>query len=231
MDSAIQQTGSSVAGSLQDLYNKVAAFLPQLVAAIIILIIGWIIAVLLGNGVTRVLHFIKVDSLADRFGLHQLGERIGRKVTVSGLFGWLVKWFFLIATFVAAAEALGLNQVSQFLYNEVFPYFGNVVVAAIILVIGYLVAHFLYEVIRDSLKASGFAAATTVAAAGRWAILIFSFIAALAQLKIAPDFMKLLFTAIVFMLALAGGLAFGLGGRDQARDMLEQIRNKSRPAK
>ena len=226
MNNAVQSTGSSISNSLQQLYDKVAAFIPQLVAAIIILIVGWIIAVLLGKLVKKILQLIKIDNLADRLGMKDVNRKVGRTVTISGILGWLVKWFFLIVTFVAAAEALGLNQVSQFIYNEVIPYFGNVVLAAIILVIGFLAANFLHEIVRDSLRTGGFRAADTIATLARWALLIFSFIAALSQLRIAPDFMKLLFAAIVFMLALAGGLAFGLGGREQARNFLEELRNR-----
>ena len=177
-----------------------------------------------GSAVTSIVRTIHIDRLAERFGLTQMGQRIGRPISISGVLGWLVKWFILVITFVAAANALNLQQVSNFLYTQAIPYFGNVVLAAIILIIGILAANFLFEIVRDALKASKFPAADAVASVSRWAILIFSGIAALSQLKIATFFMQYLFVAIVSMIALAGGLAFGLGGRDQARDLLGSMR-------
>lgn len=223
MPNGLQNTTTSVSNSLQNLYNKLADFLPQFVAAVIILIIGWIIAAALGALVTRLLKFIRIDDLAERFGIEKFGNRIGKKISIAGLFGWLVKWFFLIATFVAAADALNLHQVSDFLYNQVFLYFGNVVIASIILVIGFLAASFLREIVADSLRATSFSAGITVSRIAYWAILIFAFIAALSQLRIASSFMQDLFRAVVYMLALAGGLAFGLGGQDSARRWLDSM--------
>lgn len=228
MPDGVSTTASTVATSLQSLYGKLASFLPQLVGAIIILIIGWLIAAGLGALVTRVLRMIKIDELAQRFGIEKFNTRVGKKVSISAVFGWLVKWFFLIATFVAAANALQLTQVSDFLYNEVFPYFGNVVIASVILVIGFIVANFLHEIVADALRVTNFTATATVANIARWAILIFAFIAALSQLKIASSFMQDLFRAIVYMLALAGGLAFGLGGRDAAKTWLDSFSKNER---
>jgi hypothetical protein len=228
MQDSLNNTASTVTVSLQNLWSRVAGFVPQLVAAIIIFIIGWIIASLLGSLVTRVLKMIKVDDLAQRAGADKLSTRIGKRISIAGIFGWLVKWFFLIATFVAAADALQLTQVSNFLYNEVFPYFGNVVIASIILVIGFLIANFLREIVADALRAANFAATNAVANIAYWAILIFAFISALAQLRIATSFMQDLFRAIVYMLALAGGLAFGLGGRDAAKMWLDSLSKSER---
>jgi small-conductance mechanosensitive channel len=224
MNPYVQNTADVIRASFQNFYQIIINFLPNLIAAIIIFLVGWAIASALGTLVSRGLKYLRIDELGNRFGMNKTAERIGRHFTISGLLGWLVKWFFLVITFVAAANALGLSQVSQFLYGEAIPYFGNVVLAAIILTLGILIANFVHEVVRDSLLASRFSASEMVANISRWAILIFTFIAALAQLKIATFFMQYLFIAIVFMVALAGGLAFGLGGRDEAKGMLESLK-------
>lgn len=216
-------TGEVIAVSLQGLYDRVVGFVPVLVVSIIVLILGWIVGIGLGNLVQKLLEIIKIDSLANSIGLDRLSGRVGRKLSVAVFGNWLVKWFFIIATFVAAADILGLQQVSSFLYGEVIPYFGNVIVAVAILLIGMVAATFLEGVVRHSLRAGGLHTSDTLALITKWAVLIFAFLAALSELRVASEFVQTLFTAFVAMLAIAGGLAFGLGGKEQARKVLDAI--------
>jgi len=213
----------SVVDSLQNLWYQILAFLPNIIAALIFLILGWLIAMFLAQIVQRILVAIKIDQLANRLGMDQLSQRAGRKLSLSGLGGWLVKWFFLIATFIAAADILGLTQVSVFLYNSVFPYFGNVLVAMAILLIGIMAANFLSGLVHAALSAGELHSAGALAAVTRWAIVIFAILAALVQLNVAKDFITELFMGFVAMLAIAGGLAFGLGGKDHAKRVLDSI--------
>jgi len=212
-----------VATSLQGLYDKIAGFVPVLVVALVVLILGWIVGIGLGNLVQKVLEALKVDALANNLGLDKLSARTGRKLSVSGFGNWLVKWFFIIATFVAAADIFGLSDVSTFLYGQVIPYFGNVIVAVAILLIGMVGANFLEGVVRHALSAGGLHTSDSLGLITKWAILIFAFLAALNQLGVASGFVHDLFRAVVAMLAIAGGLAFGLGGRDHAKHVLDSI--------
>lgn len=216
-------TGEVIAISLQSLYDRIASFVPVLVVAIIVLILGWIVGLGLGNLVQKLLEIIKIDSLANSLGLDRLSGRVGRKLSVAVFGNWLVKWFFIVATFVAAADILGLQQVSTFLYDAVIPYFGNVIVAVAIMLIGMVAASFLEGIVRHSLRAGGLHTSDTLALITKWAVLIFAFLAALSELRVATEFVQTLFTAFVAMLAIAGGLAFGLGGKEQARKVLDAI--------
>lgn len=217
------RTGEVIAVSLTVLYERIIGFLPILAVAIIVLILGWFVGAGLGNLVQRILEMLKVDSLANSLGLDKLSERTGKKLSVAVFGNWLVKWFFLIATFVAAADILGLVQVSTFLYAEVIPYFGNVIVAVAILLIGMVAARFLQGVVSHSLHAGGLHTSDTLALITKWAVLVFAFLAALAELEVASSFVQDLFRAFVAMLAIAGGIAFGLGGRDHAKKALDAI--------
>ena len=134
-----------------------------------------------------------------------------------------MKWFFIVATFVAAADILGLSQVGAFLYGEVIPYFGNVIVAVAILLIGMIAANFLHGVVKHALQAGGLRTSDTLALITKWAILIFALLAALSELRVASDFVQDLFRAFVAMLAVAGGIAFGLGGKEHAKKILDAI--------
>lgn len=215
--------GEVLANSLQDLYARIVIFLPTLIVAILVLIFGWAFAILFGSLVGKILQMIKIDELADKLGLKTLSEKTGKKLSVSGFGNWLVKWFFIVAVFVGTADILGLQQVSLFLFGEVLPFFGNVIIAAAIMVIGAVAANFMYSVVRHSLKAGELENLEFAAQLAKWAVLVFAFLAALSQLNVAADFMKDLFRGIVAMLAISGGIAFGLGGKEQASRLLDHL--------
>ena len=214
----------TIVDSLQALYVKVAAWLPNLIAAIIVLILGWVIGVFLAKLVEKILNAIKLDHLANQLGMRQLAERTGRNLSLSALGGWLIKWFFFLGSIMAAANILGLNQVTDFFNNQVLTYGGNVIIAVAILFLGILAANFFGDLVKSTVKASGLhSSAHALATIARWAIVIFSIIAALSQLQIATEFLQDLFRAVVAMLAIAGGLAFGLGGKEHASRVLDRV--------
>lgn len=214
---------SAVLGSLSDLYNKLITFLPNLLAAIVVLMLGWLLGIFLGKLVSKVLNAIKIDNLANQLGMQHLSQKVNRPLSISIFGGWLIKWFFFIGSLIAAADILNLNEVTTFLYQDVLGYAGHVVVAMAILLLGILAANFLSGIVSTSVKASGLHAASALGAITRWAVLIFSVIASLAQLQIATAFLQDLFRAVVAMLAIAGGIAFGMGGKDSAQRLLNEI--------
>lgn len=213
---------NTVSQSLQDLYERFIGFLPEFLSAMVILIIGWIVAVAVGKLIKSALHSARVDEAGDKLGLDQVSVRTGMKMSVSGTIAWLVKWFLLIAFFLAAADILGLEQISEFL-NRVLLYIPNVVAAAAILLVGGMVARFLSKLVRHSVQAAGLASADLLGSVTQWAVMIFTVLATLDQLGVASAFVQTLFTGFIAMLAIAGGLAFGLGGRDHATKVLDKI--------
>lgn len=214
---------ATVVGALQELYAKTVAFLPSLLAAIIVLILGWLIAIFLSKLVLKILDAIKIDALANQVGLENLSEKVGRSLSLAKLGAWLVKWFFFLGSFIAAAEILGLSEVSRFLYQDVLGYAGHVVVAMAILLLGILAATFFSGIVNSTVKASGWHAAGSLGALTKWAILVFTVIATLSQLQVATAFLQDLFRAVIAMLAIAGGIAFGLGGKDHAKKILDNV--------
>lgn len=217
-------TYQSVAlSALENLYDKFLSWAPTLLAAIVVLLLGWILAIFLSKLVAKILDAIKIDSLANQLGMQQVAERAGRKLSLSGFGAWLIKWFFFLSSFVAAAEILGLSQVSTFLYEDVLGYAGDVVVAAAIFLLGLLAAKFFANIVESVVKASQLHSAGALVAVTRWSIIVFTVIAVLSQLGIATEFLHDLFRAIIAMLAIAGGLAFGLGGQSTAKRWLENL--------
>jgi Conserved TM helix len=212
-----------VVQALADLYSKTLTYLPNLVAAIIVVIIGWLLAMFLSNIVRKILDAIKIDHLANQIGLKNLSEKTEKKLSLAALGAWLVKWFFFLGSFIAAADILGLQQVSTFLYQDVLNYAGYVIASMAILLLGILAADFFETIVTSTVKASGLHNGESLGTITKWAILVFTVIAALSQLQIATAFLQDLFRAIVAMLAIAGGLAFGLGGKEHAKKVLDNI--------
>ncbi len=213
----------SVVESLQDLYNRIILYLPNVIIALVVVILGWVIGSFLGSLVHRVLVMIGVDSAANQLGLSRLSARSGRSLSIARLGQWLVKWFFFLASFIAAADILGLHQVTEFFYNDVLAYAGHVIVAMAIMLLGLLAANFFSGVVESTVNASGLSSSRALASLTRWAIVVFTVIAVLSELQIATAFLQDLFRAVIAMLAIAGGLAFGLGGRDHAKKVLDRV--------
>jgi len=213
----------AVTRSVSDLYERVIAYLPNVVAAIIVLLAGWIIGTFIGSLLRKGLEAIGIDKVGSQVGLKRLSERSGRSISIPRIVEWIVKWFFILASIIAAADILGMTDVTEFFYQDVLGYAGHVIVAMVILLLAMLAANFLSDVVEGTVRAGGFKSAGVLGSLTKWAIIVFAVIAALSELQIARSFLQDLFRAFIAMLAIAGALAFGLGGRDHARKVLDYI--------
>ncbi len=220
-DSYFANWGDAVTASLQNVWQQFLNGLPTFLAAFVVLVIGILIATFLGRLVKKVLDMGRIDDLVNRTGVN---SQLGTSISIAGVVGWVVKWFFIIATLLAVVNILNIDQVSSFL-NQVLFYIPNVVVAVIILALGLIAGNFVQSIVDSTASASGMstAAVSALSTISKWAIVIFSLMAALVQLGIASSLIQILFTGFVAMVALAGGLAFGLGGRDKASKWLDKI--------
>ena len=224
-DNLFNVWGDAVLNPLQDLWARFLTFLPNLVGAIVILVIGWIVAAGLDRLVTQILKQAKLDSTLNKMGTKTLLEKSGLDMEVSEFVGALVRWTILLVAFLAAADVLALSNVTTFL-NSILAYIPNVFVAIGILLIGLFAAHFFAGVVRGTVGAARVQTARLLGATTKWTIYIFTLAAALQQLGIASIIIDRFLTALFFMLALAGGLAFGLGGQKAAAESLEDFRKE-----
>lgn len=211
--------------SLETTYLAVAGFLPQLIAAIIVFLVGWLIAVLFGRVAYHIIRVLGINKALAGLGLGGIFEKAGIRLDAPKFFYEVIKWFFIIVALLAASNILGLVEISQFL-TEVLFYIPNVIVAAIILLVGALVARFLSSLIGASVKAANLASASLLATITRWSVIIFAVLAALVQLKVAADIIRIVIVGLVAGGALAFGLAFGLGGKKIAEDTLADLKKK-----
>jgi len=221
----ILETWSQVlAVTFQQLWFGLMSFLPNLILAIIILIVGWVIAITLDKVVARFVRLFKVDKALQGLGVEKYLERGGFRLDAGAFIGGLVKWFFIIAFLVAALDVMGLSQVNIFLEQIVY-YLPSVIVAAFILIAAAVIGNAVQKIVTGSVKGAGLPSAKLLGGVAKWTIWIFAILAAMYQLGIAGPFVQTLFTGFVAMIVIAGGLAFGLGGRDVAAKYLEKLRH------
>lgn len=209
--------------SLKDVWGSFIGFLPMLLAALIVFIVGWLIAIFLGKIINKLIRAIKLDSLLSKIGFSKALAKAKLKLDSAKFFEELVKWFFIIVFLMAAVEILGLSQVGLFL-KSILYYLPNVVVAAVVLLAAVIIARFMQRLVKASADTAGLASSAAIAGIVKWAIMIFGFVIALTQLGIAVTLIQTIVMGIIAMIAIAGGLAFGLGGKDMAAKILDKIK-------
>lgn len=220
----IQTWADVLTGSFQNLWYGIIAYIPNIIVAIIIFILGWLIGAALGKVVDQIVKSIKLDQGLKQTGFNEAVERAGFTLNSGAFLGGLVEWFVIIVFLVASLQVLGLTQVNAFLSQVVLGYLPQVIVAALMLLVGAVVAEVARDVVTGGAKAAGIHGAGFAGSVAKWAVWIFTILAALAQLQVATAFVQTLFTGIVIAVSLAIGLAFGLGGQDAAARYIEKIR-------
>ncbi|MEK9166190.1 MAG: hypothetical protein AAB846_00470 [Patescibacteria group bacterium] len=221
----VQTWGDVLIASFQQLWGGVIGFVPRLVVAVIVFVVGWVIAVALGKVVAQAIRSLKVDKALEGLGMGEPLSRAGIRLDAGAFIGNLVKWFVVVVFLAATVEVLGLTQVTTFLQEVVVVYLPNVIVAALILVVAAVIADVTGRVVAGSARAANLPSSGFLGGVSRWAIWIFAILAALYQLGVAGPFVQTLFTGFIAALALALGLAFGLGGKDTAAKFLERLRS------
>ena len=211
--------------SLQNLWQGFLSFIPVLIGAIIVFVIGWFISVGVGKLITEILKRIKFNQVFEKEGWKSALEKAEIKVDASGFIGAIVKWIFVIVFLLAAVEILGLIQFAGFL-KSVLAYLPNVIVAALIFVVTVILVDIVEKVVRAAVESIKVGYGAMVSAVIKWSIWVFALLAILHQLGIAKPFMETLFTGLVAMLVISLGIAFGLGGKEVAAEILQDVKRK-----
>ena len=196
------------------------AFIPQLLGAIVILVVGYIVAKILQAVVSRVLKAVGFDGWMERGGIKQFFERAQTRETPATVLGKLVFWFVFIITITMAADALGIQQVSQVL-AQLIAYIPSIIAAILILILAALLANFLSGIVRGATDND------ILANIARYAIIVYAVFAALTELGIAVQLTAPTFLIVLGAVALAAAIAFGWGGRDVAKDLIERYYQRS----
>jgi len=210
--------------SFQSLWLGIMSFIPNLIIAIIIFVIGWIISALLGRIIAQIIHTLGVDNVLRRTGVEKTLNKAGFQLNSGKFIGTLVKWFIVIVFLVASFDVLGLNQVNQFLQQVVLLYLPRVIAAVLILLVAAVIAEAVEGLVRGSAKMADVKVSHFLGVIARWAIWIFAILMALYQMGVAATFIQTVFTGLVVALSLAIGLAFGLGGKTAAGEAIEKFK-------
>jgi len=215
----------SVKDSWLNIWDRFINFLPNLIGALIIIVVGWIVGMLVALLIDRLFRVVGLQTLFEKAKVEDVLKKADASQDATQMLAAVAKWIIYLVAFIAAANTLQLPDVANFL-DRILAYVPQVIAAGAILLIGLILANFLGTVVKASLIASNLGQAETVAMIVRYAIIIFAVLAALSQLGIAENLIQTLFIGIVALVAIAGGLSIGLGGQGVARDWLEHIRKQ-----
>jgi len=215
MQSQVSHWSETLMASLSTAFALFFSSVPRLIGFAVILIVGWLIASLLGRALEALLKAAHFNQFADRAGLSGFLQQGGSRSDASGLIGAIAKWFIRLIALMVAFDALGLPAVSEVL-RQLLMWLPNLVVALVALVIGGIAANALSGVVRAAAAEGGLEKPDFLAKVAKIAVWAFAIVVAINQIGVATTLVNTLFMATVGALALALGLAFGLGGRDTA---------------
>jgi len=224
--SNIQTSIDAVRMSFQDIWLGVANFIPSLIAAIIVFLLGWLVAVILSRLVAQIIKTVKLDVGLRAAGFDKIVERSGFTLNSGHFLGTLVEWFFLIVALVAALDILKLTAVTGYLSEVVLGYLPKVIIAVLILLVSVVIAQAIQKLVSSSAKAANIPAAHALGEIAKWAIWIFAFMFALSQLEILNSFIQPLFIGIIAAISIALGLSFGLGGKEAAAKYIAEMKDR-----
>lgn len=213
--------GLTLTASFNSAFYALIGFVPKFLAGAIIFLIGVIVASILKQVVLSLFSTLKLEAYLKKYGVPEAKEQF----SWSNILSEIVRWFVIIVFLIPTADVWGLQRIITVL-NEFLNYLPNVFVAAVIAMVGFVLARLSHDVVLASVKGVDAQTAAAIASVARWSVNIFVLLAVLSQLGVATDLIRILFTGLVAMLAVAGGIAFGLGGQGAAKDVIEGVKRK-----
>jgi hypothetical protein len=223
----IRDWSDAITNSMAQALSLLLAAIPRIIGFIIVVAIGWFIAALIARAVSALLRSIRFNDMADRSGFAGFVANTGVETDSSGFVAEIAKWFVRLITLVVGFDALGLPAVSDVL-RQLLLWLPNLVVAIAVLIFGGLAANWLAGLVRGATAKADLGNPDLLAGIARVAVWAFAVVIAVNQVGIARDLVNILFMAIVGALALALGLAFGIGGRDTAAEVVRNWYDRSR---
>ena len=213
--------------SSQQFLNEIATALPRILGAILILIIGWIIAKVLKRLFVKLLNLVRFNYLTEKSGIDKFLKDGGSKANTIDVLGILLYWIIMLIVIMATLNSLNLTVASA-LFNEIMLYIPNIIVAIAILIIGIYLARMVSQILKTSLTSMQEKASELISQISYVAIIILTVFITLNQLKIANEIVTSAFQIIFGAICLALALAFGLGGREKAAEILNELFNKDK---
>ena len=222
---------SALSASWSDVWTSVFGFVPNILGAIVVFVVGLIIAYWLKKIVVEVLKLAQIDDLARNAGVEKYLDRAEIKLSLSEILGTLVEWLVILTFFLAVVDILGLTAVSTVLLS-VLGYIPNIIAAVLILAAGLIIARLVDGLVRGALVSVDHEAAKPLGKAARWLIILIAFFAAVDQLQVAQGLVNTFFQGLTYTIVLVVGLSVGLGSKDLISKILtdwyEKVKKESK---
>ncbi|MBF0485390.1 MAG: hypothetical protein HQL16_02635 [Candidatus Omnitrophica bacterium] len=210
---------------VKTMLNSVAEFIPQMLGALLILLVGWIVAKVLAGLFQKILDQLKFNEFAAKIGLADLLIKGNVGPSAANLLSGLLYWALMIVVFAITVDSIGLTVAAKLL-EKVTSYIPNVVSAVFVALVGMFLANLISGIIKATAANANVNRPEFLGSIAKGAILVFATVMALDQLNISTFFVsttfQIFFAAVCFALA----LAFGLGGKDLAAKLLWDFYNK-----
>jgi len=222
---AVIEWNNLIVEPVRQMLTRILAYLPVLLGALVILIVGWIVAKAIRRLVDWLLKTLRFDVLADKAGISEILKKGNLEISARELVSNIVYWLIIIMVLVMTVDALGLPKSSDIL-SSLFAYIPKVIAALLVLIVAMFLASFVSGIVRTAAGNAKLPKPEMLAAISRWAIIIFAITISLEQLGIAPLLVTATFNIVLGGIVFALALAFGLGGKDAAAKFLEELRKK-----
>jgi hypothetical protein len=216
--------------SFNSIVTQLADFLPKLIAALVLLFFGWLIAKVVRTAVKRVLKLARFDSLAQKTGVEEFLKHGDMQITLAGIISEVCYWLVLLIVLVTVSSSLGLTAVAD-LFHRIALYLPNIIVAVLIIIFGTLLARFINRMLFAWLRNLGVEGALTISTVSEYGVQVFAIFVALEQLAIGTQLLTAAFTILFGAICLALALAFGIGGRDWAARVIDRWSSSKKTTK
>ncbi|HIZ51006.1 MAG TPA: mechanosensitive ion channel [Candidatus Pseudomonas excrementavium] len=218
-----QETWSqSFVAAMTALWTKVASFIPNLVTALIIVLLGFVIARIVDAVLSKGLAKLGLDRLMTGAGVTKMLSRIGIASPVSAVIGKIIYWFIILTFVVSAAETLGLARVSATL-DAFALYLPKVFGAALILLAGLLLSHLVAGMVRGTVESIGADYAGGISRLVQGLLVIITVSLAIGQLQIETQLLNTVIAIVLVSFGAAAALAMGLGSRDTVSQIIAGV--------
>ncbi len=226
----VQSWLDALVNSLMGVLDDIIGFIPDLVGAIILLIVGLVVARALEFAIEKVISLVRLDAALRKVGLDRYLQRAGIGLNSGKFLGKVAYWIIFIIFIVGIADVLGLSTLSVFITSALGWVFTNLIASVLILLVAAFIAQFLKKLVNASVLGAKLHSAKFLGSATWWVVMIFGAVAALKQLGIDTGLIESTLMSFIvaapLAIGLAVGLAFGLGGKKQAEEILERLEEK-----
>jgi len=223
------RTYDALVGIWPDLVIGLINGLLILIVALLVLTIGWLISAGIGQLVTRILNALRFNQYFEKAGWKEALEKAEIKMDATAFVGGIFKWIAFIIVLTIVAEILGLVQFATLL-DRILGYLPNVIVAVFIFVAAVIIAEILEKIVRTAVEGTKVGYGALAGVIVKWSIWVFAILAILRQLLVVPDLISTVFNALIYgvvaLLVISFGIAFGLGGKDVAAEILRDLKRK-----